>query len=114
MNVGGPSSLWVVKKAGWASCGEQASEHRSSAHQSLFPGSCYVFVPVLTSMVDGLRCGSVNRSKPFLPSVALGQGVLSQQQNPETVMTHERSPRVPIPGQPSTLYMLEDFQAHVG
>ena len=65
---------WLCKKAGWASHGEPASNHRSSwsLFQSLTLGSCLDF-PQWWAVIKTLQ-GEIN---PFLPGLVLAR-ILSQ------------------------------------
>jgi hypothetical protein len=60
------------KKASWTS---QVS-NTPPWHQLLPPGSCPVWVPVLTSFGHEQQCGNVSWINPFLPNLLLGHDVL--------------------------------------
>jgi hypothetical protein len=66
--AGGPG---FYRKAGRANHGEQASKQHPPwpLHKLLPPGSCHVWVLVLTSFNEELWCGSVSQINPFLPKM---------------------------------------------
>ena len=77
---GGPSPLWVVPTLGWLGSIRKMAEHvmRSKPvsstlpwppHQLLPPGSCPVWVPVLTSFDDEQQYGSISQRNPFLSNL---------------------------------------------
>ena len=50
--------------------------------QLLPPGSCSVWVPVLTFLADKQRYGNVSQINPFLSNLHFGLGVSLQQEKP--------------------------------